>query len=63
MTSAHLINQGRMPDLEAREGSDFYFVDAAGPEEGVEKLLTVVRERIPRRLGSTRCGTSRCSAR
>ena len=40
-----------MPDLAAREGSDFFFVDAAGPEEGVRKLLAVVRERIPARFG------------
>jgi exodeoxyribonuclease V alpha subunit len=51
VTNAHRINQGRMPELEAREGSDFYFVDAVGPEEGVAKVLVVVRERIPRRFG------------
>src|SRR4029434_9593923 len=51
VTNAHLINHGRMPDLAAQEGSDFYFVDAADPEIGVEKLLAVVRERTPRRFG------------
>src|SRR3954447_11637388 len=51
VTNAHLINHGRMPDLTAQEGSDFYFVEAADPEIGVEKLLTVVHERIPRRFG------------
>src|SRR5215217_477633 len=51
VTNAHLINRGKMPDLTAQEGSDFYFVDAADPETGVEKLLAVVRERIPRRFG------------
>jgi hypothetical protein len=51
VVNAHRINQGRMPDLEAREGSDFYFVDAAGPEDAVGKVLAVVRERIPRRFG------------
>jgi hypothetical protein len=30
---------------------DFYFVDAAEPEEGVRKLLAIVRERIPKRFG------------
>lgn len=45
------VNRGQMPDLAAREGSDFFFVDAAGPEEGVRKLLAVVRERIPARFG------------
>jgi exodeoxyribonuclease V alpha subunit len=49
--NAHRINQGLMPDLAPVEGGDFHFVDAADPEEGVRKLLTVVRERIPKRLG------------
>jgi exodeoxyribonuclease V alpha subunit len=40
-----------MPDLAAAEGGDFYFVDAADPEEGVRKLLAIVRERIPKRFG------------
>jgi exodeoxyribonuclease V alpha subunit len=51
VTNAHLINQGRMPDLAAQEGSDFFFVDAPDPEAGVEKVLALVRERIPRRFG------------
>jgi exodeoxyribonuclease V alpha subunit len=51
VTNAHLINRGEMPDLSAQEGSDFYWVEAPDPETGVEKLLTMVRERIPRRFG------------
>ncbi|HXR92383.1 MAG TPA: ATP-binding domain-containing protein, partial [Steroidobacteraceae bacterium] len=45
------VNRGQMPELTARAGSDFFFVDAANPEEGVRKLLAVVRERIPARFG------------
>ncbi len=51
IVNAHRINQGKMPVLEAKEGSDFFFVDAADPEEGVRKLLAVVGERIPARFG------------
>src|ERR671938_1511217 len=51
ITNAHRINRGLMPEIEAREGSDFYFVEAADAEDGVRKLLTLVRERIPRRFG------------
>jgi exodeoxyribonuclease V alpha subunit len=51
IVNAHRINRGQMPDLTAQEGSDFYFVDAADPEEGVRKLLAVVGERIPARFG------------
>jgi len=51
IVNAHRINAGKMPVLQAKEGSDFFFVDAADPEEGVRKLLAVVGERIPRRFG------------
>src|SRR5919199_2314617 len=47
ITNAHRINRGLMPDLVPQEGSDFYFVEAEHPEEGVRKILTIVRERIP----------------
>src|SRR5215469_14900898 len=50
ITNAHRINQGTMPDLAPVRDGDFYFVDAAEPEEGVAKLLTVVQERIPQRF-------------
>ena len=51
IVNAHRINQGLMPDLAPAESGDFYFVDAADPEEGVRKLLAIVRERIPKRFG------------
>ena len=51
VTNAHRINQGLMPDLAPVEGGDFYFVDAADAEDGVRKLLAIVRERIPKRFG------------
>ena len=51
IVNAHRINEGLMPDLTPAESGDFYFVDAADPEEGVRKLLTIVRERIPQRFG------------
>ena len=49
--NAHRINAGKMPELKAVEGSDFFFVEAADPEEGVRKLLAVVKTRIPARFG------------
>ncbi|CAP56758.1 SF1B family DNA helicase RecD2 [Gluconacetobacter diazotrophicus] len=51
ITNAHRINEGKMPDLSAEEGSDFYFVEAAEPEAGLRKLLAVVKDRIPARFG------------
>src|SRR3954469_11768564 len=50
IVNAHRINQGKMPLLEPKERSDFFFVDAVDPEEGVRKLLAVVGERIPNRF-------------
>jgi exodeoxyribonuclease V alpha subunit len=55
VTNAHRINQGLMPELHADDGnSDFYFVDAVDPDEGVRKVLAIVSERIPRRFGLDR---------
>ena len=51
IVNAHRINQGLMPDLAFVERGDFYFVDAVEPEEGVQKLLAIVRDRIPKRFG------------
>ena len=50
IVNAHRINSGEWPELAAIEGSDFYFVDAADPEDAARKLITVVRERIPARF-------------
>ncbi|MDO5371795.1 ATP-dependent RecD-like DNA helicase, partial [Paracoccus sp. (in: a-proteobacteria)] len=52
ITSAHRINEGRLPDLAAPEGgSDFYFVPAEEPEQAVARIVELVRHRIPRRFG------------
>ncbi|AQS89092.1 DNA helicase RecD/TraA [Neoasaia chiangmaiensis NBRC 101099] len=51
ITNAHRINEGRMPELSAEEGSDFYFVEAGEPEIGLRRLLAVVKDRIPARFG------------
>jgi exodeoxyribonuclease V alpha subunit len=50
--NAHRINRGQMPELDQTgPGSDFYFVDAVDPEDGVQKILTIVRDRIPKAFG------------
>jgi exodeoxyribonuclease V alpha subunit len=51
ITNAHRINPGLMPELAATEVNDFYFVEAMDPEDGVRKVVTIVRERIPKRFG------------
>jgi exodeoxyribonuclease V alpha subunit len=52
ITSAHRINQGRMPDLGKPDGqTDFYFVPAADPEQAVGRIIELVQSRIPKRFG------------
>ena len=52
IVNAHRINQGLMPDLSAPSGSsDFYFVPAQDPETAVQRILELVKTRIPKRFG------------
>ena len=52
VTNAHRINAGRMPELNPGDADgDFFFVPAEAPELAVERIVTLVRERIPRRFG------------
>jgi exodeoxyribonuclease V alpha subunit len=49
ITSAHLIRQGKMPELRTVEsGSDFYFIERDPPEEIAATLVKLVQDRIPR---------------
>lgn len=52
ITSAHRINQGSIPDLSKPEvESDFYFVQADDPEIAVQRIVELVKTRIPQRFG------------
>ena len=52
ITSAHLIRQGKMPELQsAKPGSDFHFVGRDAPEEVAATLIRLVRDRIPNHFG------------
>src|SRR5215470_11941615 len=52
ITSAHRINQGGIPDLAPPgTGSDFYFVSIEQPEVAVQRIIELVKIRIPRRFG------------
>jgi len=52
VVNAHRINKGQMPESpKAGEESDFYFVEIADPEEGVPKIIQMIKERMPRRFG------------
>ena len=50
--NAHTVNQGRIPSLKTPERlSDFYFIKSEDPEEALQLLLRLVKERIPSRFG------------
>jgi exodeoxyribonuclease V alpha subunit len=52
IVNAHRVNEGMSPDLRKLEGeSDFYFVEAEGPEAAVPRIVELVKIRIPRRFG------------
>jgi exodeoxyribonuclease V alpha subunit len=49
ITSAHLIRQGKMPDLRTAEaGSDFHFIERDTPEEIAATLVRLVQDRMPK---------------
>jgi hypothetical protein len=48
-----------MPDLRASAGdSDFYFVPAEEPESAVQRILELVKTRVPKRFGASFDGRS-----
>jgi exodeoxyribonuclease V alpha subunit len=52
ITNAHRINIGQMAELTRGETlSDFYFVDAEAPEDGIDQVIALVRDRIPKAFG------------
>ena len=53
VTNAHRVNSGYMPNLDVTrsDASDFYFVEAHDPDDGVSKIVEIVKNRLPRRFG------------
>ena len=51
ITNAHLVNKGLLPDLRSNnKDSDFYFINAEPGEEIIEKIITLVKDRIPNKF-------------
>jgi exodeoxyribonuclease V alpha subunit len=49
ITNAHLIRQGKMPELRTAESrSDFHFIERDTPEEIAATLVRLVQDRIPK---------------
>jgi exodeoxyribonuclease V alpha subunit len=49
--AAHAINRGEIPESAPPGQGDFYFIEATTPEQVTERIITMVRERIPARFG------------
>ena len=60
ITNAHLVNNGILPDLRSNQNknanstnsviSDFYFIEAEPGDDIIDKIITIVRDRIPNRF-------------
>jgi len=53
IVNAHLINEGKMPNLQSSQEKldDFYFIEQEDPQKVMELIITLVKERIPKRFG------------
>src|SRR5262249_39770326 len=49
--AAHRVNHGELPESAPAGQGDFYFVEANSPAEILDKIVAVVRDRIPARYG------------
>jgi exodeoxyribonuclease V alpha subunit len=49
--AAHQVNHGELPESAPDSQGDFFFVQAETPAAVVDRILTLVRERIPARFG------------
>ena len=50
--AAHRINQGHMPETSTGEElSDFYIIEASTPDVIIDRILMMIRDRIPKRFG------------
>jgi len=53
IVNAHKIKEGQLPDYRfSREKmDDFYFIEQEDPQKNLELIISLVRDRIPRRFG------------
>lgn len=49
--AAHAVNHGEQPESAPAGQGDFYFIEANEPPRIIERILALVRERIPARFG------------
>ena len=49
--AAHSVNDGQEPESAPAGRGDFYFVEAADPATIIDRIITMVRDRIPAKFG------------
>jgi exodeoxyribonuclease V alpha subunit len=49
--AAHAVNAGEMPESAPAGQGDFYFVEADDPPTILDRIVTMIRDRIPARFG------------
>jgi exodeoxyribonuclease V alpha subunit len=49
--AAHAIKHGELPQSAPPNRGDYYFIEAQTPEAVTERIVTMVRDRIPQRFG------------
>jgi exodeoxyribonuclease V alpha subunit len=49
--AAHAVNQGEMPESSPDEKGDFYFIEANEPAAILDRIIALVRDRIPVHFG------------
>jgi exodeoxyribonuclease V alpha subunit len=49
--AAHRVNQGESPESAPAGQGDFYFVEANTPDDVLDKIIAMVRDRIPTKFG------------
>ena len=51
IANAHKVNKGILPDLNFRkDNSDFYFIEAKRGDDIIDKIITIVCDRIPKKF-------------
>ena len=51
ITNAHNVNKGILPNLSShKENSDFYFIEAETGDDIINKIITMICERIPKKF-------------
>jgi exodeoxyribonuclease V alpha subunit len=49
--AAHAVKHGEMPEAAPAGQGDFYFVEASSPQAVIDRIVTMLRERIPAAFG------------